>query len=317
MKDRDPSVPRRAVIDVGSNSVKLLVADILSGSLNPILECGEQTRLGRDSFETGRLQPKAIDDTIQVVSKFYKKAAKSGAETIRVVATSAARDASNGGDLIAAAMAKGVKLEIVSGDQETQWACRGALANPLVKSGNAFVVDVGGGSTEIILVRNKTILANRSFPMGTVRLLERSVLADPPGLEALEIERKKIQDWILKTVLSEFETATSQVSGEPLFLVGCGGTPVFLARIFSGTSKTDTEPVESIILSAQELEQTTERLWSLPLATRKKLRGLPPNRADVILFGALIFEGLMRCLNLSELQPSTWGVRHGAMLDSQ
>lgn len=304
------------MIDVGSNSVKLLVADMLGGSLKPVVECGEQTRLGRDSFATGQLHPEAIADTIRVVYQFYQKAAKVGAESIRVVATSAARDASNGSELVAAANAEGVKLEIVSGEQETRWACRGALANPLVNSGNACVVDVGGGSTEIIWVRQNQILANRSFPMGTVRQLEQSNLADPPGLEALEIERKKIQNWIQAVVLPEFQSAMSQFTGERPFIIGCGGTPVFLARIFAGTSKSDAVPVETIILTIQELEQMTERLWTLTMAQRKKICGLPANRADVILFGSLIYEGLMRCLNPAGLQPSTWGVRYGVLLDA-
>lgn len=316
MNEPGSSALRRAVIDVGSNSVKLLVADFKDGNLKPVLERGEQTRLGRGSFETGRLQPVAITDSVQVIRKFYKLASVEGAQSIRVIATSAARDASNGSELVAAANDNGVKLEIVSGEQETQWTCRGALANPLVRADANFVVDVGGGSTEILWVSNKTILAHRSFPIGTVRLLERSALSNPPGLDALAIERERFQSYFQSQVLPVFQSAIANAPAVGSVLVGTGGTPVFLARIVSGSSE-EKEPVEQMILSQAAIEGLTERLWSLTMAERKKLPGLPPKRADVILFGALIFDGLMRCLKVAELQPSTWGVRYGVLLDSQ
>src|SRR5580765_3776931 len=162
---------RRAVIDVGTNSVKLLVADVTGRNVEPLLEDGRQTRLGKGFYETHRLQAVAIAQTALAVGEFCKAAEKLGAVNIRVIATSAARDAENPGELIAAVQkACGLRLEVISGEQEAEWAFRGAMSNPKLSRAPLLLLDVGGGSTEFILGQGDEISFRHSYPLGAVRL---------------------------------------------------------------------------------------------------------------------------------------------------
>src|SRR5882672_9383801 len=143
---------RRAVIDVGTNSVKLLVAEVAGRDIRPVSEESKQTRLGQGFYETRRLQPEPIDKTARAVARFAGAARDLSAGSIRVIATSAARDAVNPGDLVAAIEnASGLKVEIISGDQEAQWVFQGVTTDPKLAERPLLLLDVGGGSTEFIL----------------------------------------------------------------------------------------------------------------------------------------------------------------------
>ena len=144
--------PRRAVIDIGTNSVKLLVAEVAGATVTPLLEQSEQTRLGRGFYETHRLQPEAIRQTAQAVAEFAGRAGKFSPVSTRVIATSAARDALNAAELIAAIKASaGLPVEIISGEQEADWAFLGVTSDPALAGQPLLILDVGGGSTEFIL----------------------------------------------------------------------------------------------------------------------------------------------------------------------
>jgi len=143
---------RRAVIDVGTNSIKLLVADIAGGVVEPVLEMSEQTRLGAGFFETRQLQPQAIAQTARAVASFAAKARELRAVSTRVIATSAARDAVNPGELTSAIeSAAALKVEIISGEQEADLAFQGVNTDPELAQHPLLLLDVGGGSTEFIL----------------------------------------------------------------------------------------------------------------------------------------------------------------------
>src|SRR5438045_632569 len=142
---------RRAVIDVGTNSIKLLVADVAGQDVVPLLEDSKQTRLGRGFYETHRLQPEAISTTAKAVAKVAEAAREQRAASIRVVATSAARDAVNPGDLTSAIeKACGLKVEIISGEQEADWVFQGVTTDAALAQAPLLLLDVGGGSTEFI-----------------------------------------------------------------------------------------------------------------------------------------------------------------------
>src|SRR5215831_10551278 len=146
------SYTRRAVIDVGTNSVKLLVADVQGHDVRPIYEDSKQTRLGQGFYETHELQPEPIANTARAVAKFSALARELHAVSIRVIATSAARDAVNAQALISAIEnAAAVKVEIISGDQEAEWAFHGVTTDPGLAKQPLLLLDVGGGSTEFIL----------------------------------------------------------------------------------------------------------------------------------------------------------------------
>ena len=300
---------RRAVIDIGSNSVKLLIADVAGNVVTPLVHEGEQTRLGRGVFETGLLETAAIKDTTRVVANFADKAREHGAAQIRVLATSAARDATNSGELIAAMTAIGLNLEIISGEIETELVLRGVLSHPDFAKGPLALIDVGGGSTELLVADARSLLVEQSFQLGTVRLLEKNPPSDPPtGVERAQLTQ----------ILDEFldDQVTPLLGDVPLpeTLVGAGGTPIFLALISRACEELPADVIESLRLPLTEVQALTERLWKMPLTERRQLPGLPANRADVILLGAAVCESLMLRCGFGELRPTLRGVRYGAML---
>jgi len=300
---------RRAVIDVGSNSVKLLIADVDGKVVTPLLHEGEQTRLGRDVFDTGRLQPEAISDTARVVAAFAERASRQGTASVRVLATSAAREAVNGDELVAAIDEVGLELEIISGEREAELVLRGVRSLPEFATGLLAIIDVGGGSTELLVADDQALRLQHSFDLGTVRWLERFSPNDLPAAE----ERAK-----LTQALDEFldEQLTPRIGDVPLpsTLVGAGGTPVFLSRILKERDDLSAEEIESMRLSLSEVQVLTDRLWQMSLADRCELHGLPADRADVILIGASIYDAVMMRCGFNELRPTLRGVRYGALL---
>src|SRR5437867_4176704 len=172
---------RRAVIDVGTNSIKLLVADVAGHDVRPVVEDSKQTRLGRGFYETHRLQPEAIGATAKAVARFAEMARERQAASIRVIATSAARDAVNPEELISTIeQAAGLKVEIISGDQEADWVFQGVTTDAVLAEQPLLLLDVGGGSTEFILGQGEHKQFSHSFPLGTVRLMEKIPHSDPP-----------------------------------------------------------------------------------------------------------------------------------------
>ena len=177
---------RRAVIDIGTNSVKLLVADLADQSLAPVSESSKQTRLGAGFYGTRRLLEPAIALTADAVVEFSKTAAELGASNVRLIATSAARDALNVSALSDAIRRRcGLEMEILSGDKEADWVFRGVTTNPKLAQSPVLVLDVGGGSTEFIVGDHAVPQFRSSYGLGTVRLLEQLRPSDPPGLRAL------------------------------------------------------------------------------------------------------------------------------------
>src|SRR6266700_2474482 len=180
----DPT--RRAVIDVGTNSIKLLVADVSGHDVRPVCEDSKQTRLGQAFYETPRLQPAAIASTAKAVAHFADLARKHQAASIRVIATSAARDALNPEALTEAIQtASGLKVEIITGDLEADWVFQGVTSDPCLAEAPLLLLDVGGGSAEFIVGQGEHKHFRRSFPLGSVRLLENIDPSDPPKSEEL------------------------------------------------------------------------------------------------------------------------------------
>jgi len=379
---------RRAVIDVGTNSIKLLVADVAGRDVQPVHEESRQTRLGRGFYETHRLQMEAIAYSANAVADFARTARQHGARSIRVIATSAARDAVNPGDLISAIeAAAGLKIEIISGGQEAGLAFQGVTTDPELAQAPLLLLDVGGGSTQFILGRGERTYFAHSFQFGSVRLLEKFPHSDPPTRG----EFTACRDWIGKLLRDEvrpgLEPALRRESGSkrehprtaPVFslaspkggdgrgeeaqgltaqipspsilrssataedghpsprsggeremgavsrcagfqpgeiqLVGTGGTTSILARMEAKLDRYDRARMESTRLSLEQVKAHRKRLWSLPLAERKEIIGLPKLRADVILTGVVIYEVVMEEFGFKLLRVSTRGLRFAAVMD--
>ncbi len=309
----EPGATRRAVIDIGTNSVKLLVGEVRGNAVEPLLEVGEQTRLGAGLTATRRLNPDAIARTVAAVARLMERAHAYAPSDVRVLATAAARDAENGDELVAAVSSvTGARPEIVSGTIEAAMAFRGVMTDARL-TGDLLVADSGGGSTELILGRGGAVRASVSIPLGAVTLHESLQVPDAPDAADLARCRARITA-ILEEHLPPLRGAMASAGPLPV-LIGVGGTVSILARIARGTDAFDRAMIEATRFSAAEMRALTERLWALPIARRRALAGLPPERADIILTGAAIYEVLLSVLEVDWLQPSTRGVRFAALLD--
>jgi exopolyphosphatase/guanosine-5'-triphosphate,3'-diphosphate pyrophosphatase len=305
---------RRAVIDVGTNSIKLLVADVNGLQVIPVHEESRQTRLGHGFYETHRLQPESIARTAEAVWEFDQIARENNAASVRVVATSAARDAINPGDLTSSIeWACGLKTEIISGALEADWVFRGVTTDPELAQHPLLLVDVGGGSTELVLGQGTRKFFAHSFPLGTVRLLEKFSHSDPPTHSEFVTCRRWVKEFLKREIRPLLDPAWARQAGD-LQLVGTGGTTSILARMEQKLDRFDRERIDRTVLSFARVQAHRKNVWRLPLAKRKQIPGLPKLRADVILSGVLIFEALMEEFGFKRLRVSTRGLRFAAVM---
>src|SRR5665213_197210 len=260
---------RRAVIDVGTNSVKLLVADVSGRDVKPVFEESRQTRLGRGFYETRRLQPEPVARTAEAVREFGEVAREKNAASVRVIATSAARDAVNPTDLTDSIFrASGLKAEIISGAREAEWAFQGVATDLELAKTPLLLLDVGGGSTEFILGHGGKKSFAHSFPLGTVRLLEKFPHSDPPKKSEFDSCRDWLKNFLHYEIRPQLEPALKNENGE-IQLVGTGGTTSILARIEKKLDRFDRENIERTVLSFEQVVAHGKHLWKLPLEKRK------------------------------------------------
>ncbi len=307
---------RRAVIDIGTNSIKLLVGEVSDDTVRPVEERSQQTRLGAGFYETHVLQPGPIDQSAAAVARFVAMARDAGAQSIRAVATSAARDAKNADELLGAVRrASGLRVEVISGDQEAEWVYRGVTSSREFHGRRLLILDVGGGSTEFILGDHGHHTFRESFPLGSVRLLEMLKPGDPPTLHELAACRDWLATFLRERIGPTLEGHLSTGTGEPLTLVGTGGTTTILARMMKRLTTFDRAQIDGTRLTHTQVLETMLDLWARPLALRRTIPGLPANRADVIIMGAAIYEAVLRHFGLEELNVSSRGLRFGALLE--
>lgn len=292
--------------------MKLLVVEVGADGLEPAWEENEQTRLGEGFYAEHRLQPGPLSRTAACVARLAAKARELGAESVRVIATSAAREAVNGDELVGAIhQACGLGVEIISGETEAEWSHAGVRSNPRFRDGRLLVLDVGGGSTEFIVADARRIAFRGSFELGTVRAHEALRPPSDPTSRDLVRAREHVRGFLRDAVLPRLRPHLS----EPVEMaVGVGGTTALLALIRHACPRFDRALVESTLFDEDGLRELTQRLWGLPLARRRELPGLPPERADVILTGAVIYESVVHVLGLPALGISTRGLRYGALM---
>ncbi|HET8541163.1 MAG TPA: Ppx/GppA phosphatase family protein [Anaeromyxobacter sp.] len=299
---------RLAAIDVGTNTVLLLVAERRGGALAPVLERAEITRLGRGVDATGRLDAAAIRETVRVLAEFAASARSLGAARIACVATSAARDASNGGEFFEEARrAAGLVPEVISGDEEARLVWASAWRDFGAAGGALAVLDVGGGSTELSFGDGPLPRGHASLQVGAVRLTERHVRADPPS----PAEVSRVRD-AARAALAPLRSAPLLPGGR---LVGVAGTVTTLSAVAQALPVYDPERVHGAPLARAEVEALVGRLAALTVAERAVLPGMEPKRADVILAGAIVVAEAMALLGFDRLTVSDRGVRWGLLHD--
>jgi exopolyphosphatase / guanosine-5'-triphosphate,3'-diphosphate pyrophosphatase len=303
----------RAVIDVGTNSVKLLVAVVEGKVVRPLDEVSEQTRLGQGFYESHILQEGPIAATAAAVAAFAEKAQVWSPASLKLIATSAARDAINREDLLSAIFREsGLTVEVISGEEEADLAFHGVATDPALAESELLVVDVGGGSTEFIFGSAGMRSFARSFPLGTVRLLEKLRISDPPRVEDYDravSETRTFLENAVKPALAE-----SAHNFEGVTFVATGGTSTILARIHRRLRSFSRELIDGAVLKRADINKVSRDLWRLPLVERKSVVGLPSNRADVILPGVVFFDQMLQVFGLEELRISTRGLRFAALM---
>lgn len=292
---------RVATLDIGSNSLLLLVAEQgPDGSLKALAEHSEITRLGRGVDETGRLDEAALASTLAVAKRYVDIARKLGAGRIAATATSAARDAKNSSQLIQGLGDLGVRLEIISGQREAQLAYR-AVAADFAGDEELVVADIGGGSTEIIVGQGPDIRFRRSLNVGAVRLTERCIKNDPPLANELKNLRQNLS--------AAFANLPSVKS--PAQVVCIGGTFTTLAAMLKALPKYDPTLIHQSRITLSELKTLADQLSKSTQEQRLQLPGLAPRRAEVITAGALLAVDLLENLKVSKAFIGDRGVRWG------
>jgi exopolyphosphatase/guanosine-5'-triphosphate,3'-diphosphate pyrophosphatase len=297
---------RIAAVDVGTNTVLLLVAERTAGGFAPVRERAEITRLGRGVDASGRLDPAAIRETVDVLAAFAEEARSLGASRILCVATSAARDARNGREFFEAARARaGLVPEVISGEEEARLVHGSAWAD-FGGQGALAVLDVGGGSTEFTVGEGAVPRFRHSLQLGAVRLTERHVRGDPVEAEALRA---------LRAAAREALAPVAGAAPPGSRLVAVAGTVTTLSAVRQALPAYDPGRVHGSRLTAADLEALLARLARLPLAERAALPGMEPKRADVIVAGcAIVLEALL-ATGHPELTVSDRGVRWGLLHD--
>jgi exopolyphosphatase / guanosine-5'-triphosphate,3'-diphosphate pyrophosphatase len=297
---------RAATIDIGTNTVLLLVAERgADGTLSALAERATITRLGEGVDKTRRLKPEAVARTHECLEQYAAVVANFGVDRVAVVGTSAMRDAA-GGDAVTSRVRAlfGVDARVVSGEAEARLTFRGSLSGLPIAAGNeAAVFDIGGGSTEVVLARRgATILRYaESFDVGSVRLTERCIAHDPPA----RAEVDAIQATLAKALGGVPPLAPGVVP------VGVAGTVTTLAAVAQGLVPYDGARAHGSVLSRARLGEVVASLSSVDVDARRKVPGMEPKRADVIVAGGLIVLALLDHWGAEALRVSDRGVRWG------
>ena len=301
---------RRAVIDIGTNSVKLLVADVQDGKITPVISKGQISRLGEGVHESKRLSPAAIARTVKTISQLIADAKELGALEIIALTTSAARDAANGDEFLNAVNNQcGLEVQVISGDREAGLIFRGVSNDPAWEDKPILVMDVGGGSVEFIQGQAGRMELCQSLPLGALRLTEQFG----------EGRFAELRDYLratLRPVLARHTTNDRR-------MIGTGGTMLTLAKIYRASvpfassdggpshGRTEAQSVDHLVLSREYLNALVDQLRAMPPAERKNVPGLPPKRADIIVAGGAVFVVGMEVLDVQEITVSIRNLRYG------
>jgi exopolyphosphatase/guanosine-5'-triphosphate,3'-diphosphate pyrophosphatase len=285
---------RRAIIDIGTNTVKLLVADVTRGQVVPTTAKDRTTRLGEGVDDSGRLLPAAMARTVQAIQDYLAEARGLGATDFRALATSAARDAANRNEFLDQVQREcGLEVQLISGEREAELIFRGVSSDPEWSGQPILVMDVGGGSAEFIQGRNGQMERFQSLPLGALRLTEK--FGDKRFADLCEHVRATLHD------------ALASYDADHCRLIATGGTITTLARVECGA-------VDHATISREKVQALVRKLEAMPLAERKKVPGLPPERADIIVAGGAVVLVAMEVLEAGELTVSVRNLRYGALV---
>jgi exopolyphosphatase/guanosine-5'-triphosphate,3'-diphosphate pyrophosphatase len=297
---------RLATIDIGTNTTLLLVAQASAGEVRVLDERAEITRLGRGIGADGGLGRPGIERTLAVLTDYVAIARTHGA-SIHAIGTEGLRRAPNARDFLEpAARILGAPVEVIDGDREAALTFLAAERSfPDQARGTVVVIDIGGGSTEIIVARVGHMEFRRSLPVGSVRLTERHVRTDPAGASEVAAIAGEIAQHL---------TNVPFPSG-PITLIGTAGTVTTLAAMSLGLRSYDPARVHGLRLTLAALGKQIDRLRASTQPEREKMAGLDPKRADVILAGACVLQQIAVAARAPEILVSDRGIRWGLLFE--
>ena len=288
---------KAAVIGIGSNSVRCLLAETGEEGFTCLWRDREGTRLFAGLDERGNLSRDSMDKTVAAVARMASEVRHQGAEKLGIFATSAARDAANGEEFIrAVAKAAETELQILSGNEEAELSFLGASA--ATKEERCGVIDIGGGSTEFAIGTREGIEVSFSCQMGAVRLYQKLRLDRKEDM----IPVQRAAGEILKEHLGAFDGLEIPTTWD-----GTGGTFPTLAAMVRGVPWTDRTNMHGTEIARWEIQEVGEKLAEMSLEERKQLPGLQPGRADIVVHGICILLGVMDELKIKKIIVSEWG----------
>jgi exopolyphosphatase / guanosine-5'-triphosphate,3'-diphosphate pyrophosphatase len=296
---------RVAVIDVGTNSTRLLVADVAEGRVSPLERRSTVTRLGRGVDLSGHLSSEAIEDVCVAIGGYMEILRELGAETIDAIATSAVRDADNGSAFIAELRERfALSARVLDGEEEARLTYLGATSESLPTE-PTLVVDIGGGSTELIVGSGPEISFHDSLQVGVVRHTERHFTSDPPTAGEMEALATDVRGLIEGSVGAGIEARQG---------IAVAGTPTSLAAVELGLEPSDPSRVHGHVLALPTIQRMLSSLASVPLAERVEIPGLHPDRAPNIVAGVVILVETMRAFELEQITVSEHDILYGTAL---
>ena len=297
-------MPTFAAIDIGSNSVRLKIARIVGHKLREIHEDREVTRLGESVFRSGFLSPEAIATTVKVLRRFHRAVQRTGADSVRVVATSAMRDARNSRAFIEwVRSSTGWNVEIISGIEEARLIHLGIVSNLRISASPILMIDLGGGSCELTISDKHRMLSTVSLPLGAVRLTNDFLKHDPPR----KTELQQLKGFVTR----EIERIRQRIAkAKPKVVIATSGTAESLAAVGHNLYKTSGS--ENTVSRAQ-MRRIDKRISRLPIEGRRKLQGIGPRRAEIIVAGALVYADLLERCQLRGFRFSPLGLRDGML----
>lgn len=307
---RRPEGPARiAAIDVGSNSIRQLIADVSpDGTIRVVDEMKEAPRLGAGLASSGLLADESMDRAIEALSRMAALARAAGATRIEAVATSAVRDAANGEEFLRRVRAAtGLDIRLLSGADEARLSFRSAIAHFDLAAGRTIVIDIGGGSLELAMSAGGMIDRLLSFPFGAVRLTERFLGMSP--------RRRDIED-LRRAVRFELRRSVPAREWRGAQVIGSGGTFTNLAGMFLARQQVTARTVHATRIQRSELEHIIDSLAAMSPAERLRVPGLKPERSDIIVAGLCVAAEVLARLDARELVVSRYGIREGLLLET-
>jgi len=308
-------------VDIGTNSVKMTIARRgADGRPEVLADRTEITRLGKKVDADGRLLDEAVERTLAALKNFAEEATSFDTGRIAAVGTSALRDAANGPEFVTRAEEiLGGKVEIIAGEREAELIYQAASRDPdlpLPKDAETLLatMDIGGGSTEVVLGRGGKVLFRDSLQLGAVRVTERALPSDPPTEPEITAATQLVDEILTKVPLPE-------PSGQATIVVGSGGTAANLASMErcaglpEGSPRPSLEELHAAKVTLAQIDARIRDLAARLLAERRITPGLEPDRADVIIAGAIIQAQALRRLGAQEVIVSLRGLRYGLLYE--